>query len=129
MLYCLCGSEKAYEQCCAPYHQNYNAPSALCLMKSRYSAYALGLEKYLFLTTHPSKRTKGLEADIAFTCKHVTWSGLRILSVWKGEENDTVGKVHFQALFEKEGLKEVHEEHSRFKRFGKVWMYVDGKVA
>lgn len=97
-------------------------------MKSRYSAYALGLEEYLFLTSHPSKRTKGLKADIAFTCKHIRWKELVIVSVWQGEVNDTVGKVHFQAHFEKDGVKNVHDEHSRFKRFGKAWMYMDATI-
>lgn len=128
MFSCPCGSTHSYENCCASFHKNHNAPSALCLMRSRYSAYVLGLEEYLFLSTHPSKRSKGLEADIAFTCKHLKWKKLTILSVWKGVENDTVGKVHFQALYEDNAHEAVHDEHSRFKRFGKIWMYVDGVV-
>jgi len=27
-----------------------------------------------------------------------------------------------------EGNNGLHAEHSRFKRFGKAWMYVDGEV-
>lgn len=124
---CPCGSEKNYAYCCAPYHQNFNAPTALCLMKSRYSAYVLGLVEYLVKTTHPSAHTKHLREDIAFTCKHIEWQGLEIVSFWKGEEEDKVGKVHFRAQMYENKRQSVHEEHSRFKHFGKVWMYLDAQ--
>ena len=125
---CPCGSEKPYEACCEIYHKHHNAPTCEALMRSRYSAFVFGLVDYLFETTHPSHRSKTLKEEIAFTCKGLAWTGLSVLETWQGGLSDKVGKVSFRATFVQEGREGVHVEHSRFKRFGKAWMYVDGKV-
>jgi|APDOM4702015248_1054824.scaffolds.fasta_scaffold00001_370 SEC-C motif-containing protein len=125
---CPCGSGKTYETCCESYHKNHNAPTAEALMRSRYAAFVFGLADYLFETTHPSNRTKNLKEEIAFTCKGVAWTGLEVMEKWQGGESDKVGKVSFRASFIQEGKNGLHVEHSRFKRFGKAWMYVDGEV-
>ncbi len=125
---CPCGSGKTYAVCCEPYHKQHNAPTAEALMRSRYSAFVFGLVDYLFETTHPNHRAKNLKADIASTCKGLAWTGLEVRDVWQGGEKDKVGKVTFHASFVQEGKNGVHVEHSRFKRFGKAWMYVDGEV-
>ncbi|NCD12604.1 MAG: zinc chelation protein SecC [Epsilonproteobacteria bacterium] len=125
---CPCGSEKPYEACCEIYHKHHNAPTCEALMRSRYSAFVFSLVDYLFETTHPSHRSKTLKEEIAFTCKGLAWTGLSVLETWQGGLSDKVGKVSFRATFMQEGREGVHVEHSRFKRFGKAWMYVDGKV-
>lgn len=125
---CPCGSGKTYETCCEPYHKEYNAPTCEALMRSRYSAFVFGLVDYLYETTHPSYRVKNLKADIASTCKSLAWTGLNVVETWQGMESDKVGKVLFRASFVQDGKNGLHEEHSRFKRFGKAWMYVDGEV-
>jgi len=125
---CPCGSGKPYALCCEPYHKNHNAPTAEALMRSRYAAFVFGLVDYLFETTHPSNRTKNLKEEIAFTCKGLAWTGLEVMEKWQGEKSDKVGKVSFRASFIQEGKHGLHVEHSRFKRFGKAWMYVDGEV-
>jgi SEC-C motif-containing protein len=125
---CPCGSEKPYEACCEIYHKHHNAPTCEALMRSRYSAFVFGRVDYLFETTHPSHRSKTLKEEIAFTCKGLAWTGLSVLETWQGGLSDKVGKVSFRATFVQEGREGVNVEHSRFKRFGKAWMYVDGKV-
>lgn len=125
---CPCGSGKLYEACCEIYHKNYSAPTAEILMRSRYSAFVFGLVDYLYDTTHPSHRTKQLKEEIAATCKGLIWTNLEVLEVWQGGENDKVGKVSFRASFMQKEKKGLHDECSRFKRFGKVWKYVDGDV-
>lgn len=126
---CPCGSEKLYEECCELYHQHKNAPTAEALMRSRYSAFVFGLVDYLYETTHPSHRSRNLQEEIAFTCKDLAWIKLEVLSGWQGGVNDKVGKVCFRASFVQDGKKGLHVEHSRFKRFGKAWMYVDGDIS
>jgi len=121
---CPCGSQKSYEICCEPYHKHHNAPTCEALMRSRYSAFVFGVVDYLFETTHPSHRAKNLKEEIALTCKALAWTKLEVLSVWQGGVNDKVGKVSFRASFVQEGKNGAHVEHSRFKRFGKAWMYV-----
>lgn len=125
---CPCGTQKTYESCCEPYHKHYNAPTCEALMRSRYSAFVFGLVDYLFETTHPSHRSKNLREEIAFTCKDFAWTKLEVLSCWQGGEKDKVGKVSFRASFVQEGKKGLHGEDSRFKRFGKAWMYLDGNI-
>lgn len=125
---CPCGSGKTYATCCEPYHKHHNAPTAVALMRSRYAAFVFGLVDYLFETTHPSHRAKNLKEEIAFTCKALAWTELEVLETWQGGEKDKVGKVFFRASFVQNGAKGLHEEHSRFKRFGKAWMYVDGEI-
>ena len=125
---CPCGSDKAYALCCEQYHKNFQAPTAVALMRSRYSAFVFGLVDYLFQTTHPSHRSKNLKEEIAFTCKGLAWTKLEILNIWQGGENDKVGKVNFRASFVQNGLEDLHVEHSRFKRFGKAWFYVNGNI-
>ena len=51
---CPCKSQKNYEECCKHYHIGGNPPTALALMRSRYSAYSLGLADYIIKTTHPN---------------------------------------------------------------------------
>ena len=47
---CPCGGER-YKKCCYPFHKNKKKPKTpLELMKSRYSAYALGEVKYIIKT-------------------------------------------------------------------------------
>ncbi|WP_263832046.1 YchJ family protein [Sulfurospirillum oryzae] len=125
---CPCGSSKTYEACCELYHKKHNAPTCEALMRSRYAAFVFGLVEYLFETTHPNHRAKHLKEEIAFTCKGLAWTKLDVLETWQGGVNDKVGKVSFRASFVQEGKEGLHEEHSRFKRFGKAWMYVDGEV-
>lgn len=125
---CPCDSGKIYEQCCELYHKNFQAPTAEALMRSRYSAFVFGLVDYLYETTHQSKRAKNLKAEIAFTCKDFAWTKLEVLSLWQGGINDKVGKVEFRASFVQKGKKGLHVEHSRFKKFGKVWVYMDGDI-
>ena len=51
---CPCGSGKKYKDCCFKYHKGANPKNALLLMKSRYSAYAVGKANYIIKTTHKS---------------------------------------------------------------------------
>lgn len=125
---CPCQSGESYEVCCATYHRSKNAPSAVALMRSRYSAFVLGLVDYLVETTHPSYRTAGLKEEIIFTCKAIKWTRLEIIELWQGGVNDKVGKVLFRASFIQNGVNTLHEEKSRFKRFGKAWVYMDGDI-
>jgi uncharacterized protein YchJ len=68
---CPCGSGKSYSHCCGIYHKDHSlVPTAQALMRSRYSAYALGLEEYLLATWHPSTRPEKL--DLASTPCHMS---------------------------------------------------------
>ena len=88
---CPCGSGKKYKKCCASYHKGAIPKNALLLMKSRYSAYALGNSGYIIKTTHPdnsdfSEDTKTWNRSIDLFCRQTLFQDLEILEWIDGEE-------------------------------------------
>ena len=119
--YCPCQSGIAYAQCCKRWHAGEPAPTAELLMRSRYTAYTLGLEDYLLKTWHPSTRPAALHLAEEPPLK---WLGLNILD----HENisDDQAKVEFVARYKVNGKAEKLHENSRFVREHGQWFYVDG---
>ena len=90
-------------------------------MRSRYSAFVLGLDDYLWRTWHPRTRPERVALD------HTEWIRLEILDVVDGTERDQAGIVEFVAHY-RHGRRNVRmRERSRFERRGRRWMYVDGE--
>lgn len=90
-------------------------------MRSRYSAFALGLDDYLWRTWHPRTRPERVSID------GTEWVGLQVLEVVDGSERDRDGIVEFTADYRHgHGGGRMHER-SRFQRRGGRWMYVDGE--
>ncbi|WP_344300299.1 YchJ family protein [Sinomonas flava] len=127
-LRCPCGSGDTYGACCGRFHsglaQGVSAPTAEALMRSRYSAYALGDTTYLLATWHPSTRPATLELDTS-----TRWRRLDVVRTTAGGPFDTEGTVDFEARFVDEGGRGVLREHSRFVREEGRWYYVDGDAA
>lgn len=111
---CPCGSGLAYDACCGRFHAGTPAPTAEALMRSRYSAYALGLDAYVLATWHPSTRPASLDQD-----DDVEWKKLQIVDVL-----ETV--VEFRAAFRSPRGGGLVHERSRFVHEGGHWLYVDG---
>lgn len=63
---CPCGSGKSYAACCAREHGGEPAASPERLLRSRFSAYALGLVDYLVATTHPRNPERAGMSDRAY---------------------------------------------------------------
>lgn len=77
---CPCGSGRPLPDCCGRFHAGVAAPTAEALMRSRYSAYALGLVDYLRDTTLPAQQ-QGLDLDAIRTWSlGSTWLGLEVVS-------------------------------------------------
>ncbi len=112
---CDCGFGKSYDACCARFHAGENAPTAVALMRSRYTAYARGDFGYVISTWHPSTRPAGVGADEA------TWVRLEIKRF--REDGDT-GVVEFVAVSKANGRAQRMQEVSRFVREGGRWFYV-----
>lgn len=119
---CPCGGE-AYTSCCQPYHQDIHAPTAEALMRSRYTAYTLGLEDYLLKTWHPDTRpaTIGL-VDEAST----QWLGLQVKQAVTTSEDAAI--VEFIAKYKMGGRAYRLHEISRFTRLDGRWLYLDGDL-
>lgn len=118
---CPCGSGRAYEACCGRFHAGRPAPTAVALMRSRYSAFALGLPDYLLATWHPATRPADLDLDQA-----TTWTGLEILGTEAGKAWDQAGTVTFVASFSSPDGDGTMRERSGFTLEGGRWYYVDG---
>lgn len=120
---CLCGSGAAYGVCCGPLHDGLPAETAEALMRSRYSAYAIGHLDHVFRTWHPRTRPEDLSP-----APGVTWLGLQVLDSAAGGPADDSGEVEFRARFGTPDGEQVLHERSRFERRAGRWVYVDGDV-
>lgn len=123
---CPCHSGLTYETCCAPYHQGSSPPTAMALMRSRYSAYSLKLVTYILETTHPehpdskipiSKRKEQIEAF----CTQTQFLGLQILET---DENSVHPTVTFKATLTQKGQDASFTEKSEFAKDQGKWKYL-----
>lgn len=121
---CVCGSAKNYQACCQPYHLGSLWPrTALDLMRSRFSAYALGNADYLLKTWQKKTRPGNFWIE-----KDLFWEALEIVSTKQGQIHDLKGWVHFKAHYRlADGETGCLEEISLFKKDSKRhWLYVTG---
>lgn len=126
---CPCGSELAYEKCCAPVISGEKpASTAEQLMRSRYSAYATGNLGFLRDSLHPDKRSDYDERSTRKWAESSEWHGLEIVRTEKGGPEDTEGLVEFTAIFSEEGVRREHRELASFRRQDGTWYFVEGSV-
>ncbi len=88
-------------------------------MRSRYSAYALGLIDYLLATWHPSTAPGELELP------PVKWLSLEVR---QATESGDAAVVEFVARYRVNGRAERMHEVSRFVRQDGRWYYIDGQT-
>lgn len=89
-------------------------------MRSRYSAFVLGLPGYLLDTWHRSTRPPTLTLDDG---PH--WTSLEVL---RASERDQRGSVHFRAIYKTEPGWGYLEEVSDFVRERGRWYYLSGQT-
>jgi SEC-C motif-containing protein len=118
---CPCCSGKAYAECCGPLHAGESrAASAEQLMRSRFSAFAVGNAAYLLRSWHSSTRPARLDLDPG-----TRWTRLEILGSSDGGPFHTEGTVEFRAYYRDRGGAEEHRhENSTFAREDGAWVYV-----
>ncbi len=118
---CPCGSGRAVDNCCGKFHAGTAVPDAEHLMRSRYSAFVLGLEDYLRATWHPDTRPAGFELDVTPAPQ---WLGLTVKSHTPVDEHHAT--VEFIARYKLNGRAFKLHETSRFEKMDGRWLYVDG---
>jgi len=118
---CPCGSGRPLADCCGRYHAGEVAPTAEALMRSRYTAYVLGLIDYIRQTWTPETWPPAFPPDAT------EWLGLSILRTDKGGEADDEGIVEFVAAFREKGNVRGLREVSRFVKRDGRWLYAEGK--
>lgn len=122
---CLCGSGEVANLCCMPLiNGKAEAQTPEALMRSRYTAYALGGCGEYLMRTWVDAAAQGLDAKI-LNRQEVCYTGLTIEG--SGEQGDQ-GWVRFTACFtEPDGTRANMTEHSLFVRQNDRWRYLLGK--
>ncbi|SFW88064.1 YchJ family protein [Amycolatopsis australiensis] len=121
---CPCGLAASYDACCGRFHDGgVAAPTAELLMRSRFSAFAVGDAGYLLRTWHPGTRPRRLSLD-----PQQEWTWLEILGRTGGGLLHTEGTVRFRAHYRHHGRDGFLEENSRFRRDGGQWVYLDAEA-
>lgn len=120
---CPCGGDVTYGGCCAPILRGANAETAEALMRSRYTAFAIGDVRHLLATWHPRTRPETLEIDA-----RLRWTRLEIVSTEAGSDDQDSGVVEFRAHWQEARQVGVLHERSRFARVRGRWCYLDGRL-
>ncbi|MCC6854614.1 MAG: hypothetical protein IT189_00995 [Microbacteriaceae bacterium] len=106
--------------CCAPIIDGRaTAPTAERLMRSRFTAFALGDADYLLKSWHPTTRPRSLQLD-----PDLRWYRLDIIGRSKGGLLDTEGIVEFVAHYRSPAGIGEQRENSRFLRDAGEWRYL-----
>ena len=92
-------------------------------MRSRYVAYALGLEPYLLATWHATTRPASLNLGEE---PRLHWMGLAIKRQELQGNNNAI--VEFIARYKIGGRAYRLHETSRFVREDGCWFYIDGDI-
>ena len=94
-------------------------------MRSRYTAFVVGDEDYLFRTWHPRTRPEG-----PYCHPGTQWTGLSVDETVDGGAQDETGVVEFTASYRTgDGrgavVADALHERSRFTRRAGRWLYLD----
>ncbi|MCC2029956.1 hypothetical protein KEC56_10595 [Microbacterium sp. YMB-B2] len=121
---CPCTSGDTYDGCCGPILSGaIAAPTAVRLMRSRFTAFVTGDAEHLLRSWHPSTRPAGIDLD-----PDIRWTRLDILDTVAGGPFDADGVVEFAAFFREDGAPGSMRERSRFVRENRTWLYLDGRL-
>ena len=122
MTKCYCKSGLDFSDCCKKILMVESpAPTALVLMRSRYSAYCLGDVNYLKATTHNHTWTDEELKFIQDWADNSYWQHLEIVNFSKD-------MVEFKAYYIFEKKQHLHHEKSTFIKFNDRWKYLDGEI-
>ena len=120
---CPCNPQAVYRSCCGRFIDGgVAAPTALALMRSRYSAYAREHADYLRATWHASTRPSVLR----FEAPLPRWIGLDVRRDEMVDADHAI--VEFVARLRVNGRAQRMHEASRFVREEGRWYYVDGDM-
>jgi len=125
---CPCHRGGKYKKCCGQWHRGRKAPTPTALMRSRFSAYALGLVDYVLATTHPDgphDGRYGQREQVEAFCRNTDFDGLEILDA--SEVEGDRGEVAFHATLRQGGRDASFGERSVFFRVDGRWLYHSGE--
>ena len=118
---CPCGSGVKYKKCCMVYHKGSNPKDALTLMKSRYSAYAVGDANYIIKTTHKNSiHFEENRVEWIKSIKEFSKSDFKKLEIINFYENKNRAYVEFNAYID----DYIMHEKSIFINENGKWFYL-----
>lgn len=135
---CPCSSGKPTAICCGKLHRGLPASAPEELMRSRFSAFALGQVDYLIATTDPegpraNPDRAAWRRELLSYCKATDFVELNILST-EWELGEPEGFVTFKVTLVQDGMPFSFVERSHFvrradraKNGAERWYYVDGE--
>ncbi len=120
-----CQSRQSFEQCCRYLDGAEPTPTPEALMRSRYTAFALGDIDYLMKSW---RHSQGLREQTEKWVTEHDWIGLQVMQCRQGGEQQKQGSVEFIAYYRPKGSQErlAHHELSNFERIDGSWFYLDG---
>lgn len=128
---CSCYSGNIYQECCQPYHLGDKVvKEAVLLMRSRYSAYALGLVNYIISTTHPNNsdvraNRQAWKKRILNFSKKTSFEGLEVINSFEEEQE---AFVTFTAHLKQNNNNTSFTEKSHFLKVDGLWFYLEGQI-
>lgn len=96
-------------------------------MRSRYTAFTQGKVDYLVATLHPDRRQANDQIELSKSISNTQWLGLTVIATHKGQKNDRLGTVEFEAVYQVTEPAQLHER-SRFSKLDGKWFYLDGDI-
>jgi SEC-C motif domain protein len=127
---CACGSGRKYKACCGPFHDGGEPPDPESLMRSRFSAFAVGQVDYLWRTLHSAHPDRARDereflAGLRRSRQALRFVRLRVLEA-RGD------RILFHAEIYERGKELSFLELSTFERDGQVqgapWRYLRGQM-
>jgi SEC-C motif-containing protein len=124
---CPCLSGLDHDDCCGPVLRG-DRPAATAeeLMRSRYTAFAMGEIDYLGSSHHPSTRDQFDAGQAREWSSRSEWKGFEVLESEGGGPGDEAGTVEFVARYAIDGEDFDHHEVAEFERKEGRWYFRDG---
>ena len=127
---CPCESGALYKGCCGRVHSRRADYAPELCVRARYSAYVVGLPRFILLNTHPDsphfqEDPRAWTADIEHFCSLTEFDGLEVI------EEEVFGEeawVTFEVYLSQDGQDASFTERSCFRRHEGRWTYWDGEV-
>ena len=120
---CPCGSARDMSDCCGRYLAGTPAPTAEALMRSRYTAYAIGVLVYIAATCAGPAALALDRAEAEAAQIGTEWLGLEIIKTTRGRETDSEGTVKFVFRYRHNGVEAAQQDLSKFRRVDGLWRY------
>jgi|LakMenEpi03Aug12_release.lakeMendotaPanAssembly.Ray.scaffolds.fasta_scaffold1219788_2 SEC-C motif-containing protein len=127
---CPCHSGLTFAECCNPLLRGEPAATAEALMRSRFTAFAVGDGDYLWRTLHPDHPDRAIPRDVWLaTMRRETrdnrYLGLKVLGASEAGDRAT---VTFLARIMRHARDASFGERSLFARTSDGWLYLSGET-